>query len=419
MTAILVLLALLSIATLASRPGAWATAIDRSATPLLVGGALLCTPAGLAVLSAELIDSMRPALAVGVTWLALLTGLRSATATAQAAIHDTRATRRAALVVVVATVASVLLAVFAVWVSVVLGLHAPIPLGLLAGAGLIIGGALVGSPPVEEAERDVRAHLVHAGELVAMVCAVLALAVLPPWSPLPPSLAAVTVVGGGLLLALLQRLAGGSAEGDRATRTIAALGIITLTAGLLHKARLPSAVCGLVAGVALARTDLGRALRDGLNPTERPARIVVVFLAALVMPLSRTALLVGLLLAAAQILVQLVATSWAVGHRPSLRALANGLTSSATPVLLAASYALAGLPEGDLLLATVVVAVVVTDLLAAGITLYARLRPGLMLDMARAVQATARLAPAAAATQAESSAATPPAGAVPPDGEAP
>jgi hypothetical protein len=375
MSTILVLLLLLSIATLASRPAALSGLFDRLSTPLLILLGIGCAPRGLALLSSSLVESLEPALAVGVTWLGIVSGLRSASRDVGHA-DGGRATMRAAVVVVSSTMASVLLAMAALAAPHLLGLRGGDSAPLLIGAALILGGALVGSPPVDRDNRvelALRSHLIDVGDLIAVACAIVALAILPAWSPLPPSMAAVVVVGSGLLLALVQRLLGGSAtNGDPATRTIALFGVVAVGAGLLHDAGLPSAVAGLVAGAALGRTELGRVLREALAPTERPARIVVVFLVGTMMPLTPTSLLAGGLLAAGQLAVQLVATSWAVGHRPSARALATGLSSSSVPLVVAASYALAGLPEGELLLATAAVAVVTTDVLAATIGLGTR-----------------------------------------------
>ncbi len=372
MSALLVLLFLLSVGTIASRPGAVAGFVDRVATPLLIITGVASAPAGLAVLSPSLVHGLEPALAVGVTWIGILVGLRSASHD----FSDSKGNVRAALVVVVSTGSSVLLAMAAMTVPKALGFRFDDSFHMIAGAALLLGGALVGSPPVDAASRAdlaMRSHLVDVGDLVATVCAVVAIAILPSWSALTPELAATVVVGGGLLLALVQRLLGGSATDDAATRIIALLGVVAVAAGLLHAAGLPSALSGLVAGVVLSRTELGKALREGLSPTERPARIVVAFLVGTMIPLSTTAFVVGVLLALGQLGVQLVATSWAVGHRPSTKALASGLTSSAVPLVVAASYALAGFPEGELLLATAAVAVVTTDLSAAAIAVVGRL----------------------------------------------
>jgi hypothetical protein len=372
MSALLLLLLLLSVATIASRPGPFAAALDRVASPLLILCGLALGPLGLAVVSTSLRGGLEQALAVGVTWLGILFGLRSSSDELPPGTA-----LRAFAVVAASTAASVLLAMAAMATPALLGWRAPSSPALLAGAALVVGGALVGSPPVDRenrAELALRTTLIDLGELIATACAIAALAVLPSWTGLPTSFVALVVIGVGLLLALLQRLLGGSAGGDVATRTIALLGVVAVAAGLLHEAGLPSAVSGLVAGTVLGRTDLGRALTSSLMQTERPARIVVVFMVGTLMPLSTTALLVGALLALGQLAVQLVATSWAVGHRPSSQALATGLSSSSIALVIAASFALAGFPEGGLLVSSSAVAIVLTDVLAAGLLLRGRLR---------------------------------------------
>jgi hypothetical protein len=372
MSALLVLLLLLSAATIASRPGPFAAALDRIASPLLILAGLALGPLGLAVISTPLRSGLEQALAVGVTWLGILFGLRSSSGEQPAG-----STWRVMLVVSSSTIASVLLAMAAMATPALLGWRSPSSPALLAGAALIVGGSLVGGPPIERenrAELALRATLMDLGELVATVCAIAALAVLPSWTGLPNSWVALVVIGAGLLLALLQRLLGGSAGGDVATRTIALLGVVAVAAGLLHEAGLPSAVSGLVAGTVLGRTALGRALTTSLMQTERPARIVVVFMIGSLMPMTQTALLVGALLGLGQLGVQLVATSWAVGHRPGLHALATGLSSSSITLVIAASFALAGFPEGGLLVSSAAVAIVFTDVLAAGLLLRGRLQ---------------------------------------------
>lgn len=370
MSAILVLLALLSVATLASRRGTLRTFVDTAATPLLIAAGALCTPAALGVLSAKLIGELQPALAVGVTWVAVMTGLRAGAEGGK----PSRATSRATTVVITATVTSVVLAAVCLSVPRALGLPAVLEPPVWLGAALVMGGAMVGSPPVEANESVFRARLVQLSELVATLGAVAAITVLPAWSVLSPIGVAAVVVGSGLGLGLLQRLTGGSASGDSNSRTIAMLGLVTLAAGLLHNAALPSAVTGLVAGLTLSRTTLGQALREELTPTELPARIVVAFLVGTLVSFEASLVLVGALVALSQLAVQLVSTSWAVGHSPSLKAVAAGLTSSATPLIVSASFMLAGLPGGSALSTIAASAVFTADSLAVVLTLLARSR---------------------------------------------
>jgi hypothetical protein len=375
MSALLLLLLLLSVATIASRPGSLADVLDRIATPVLVVVGVGLGPEGIAVINGTLTTAFSPALAIGVTWIGILVGLRASSH--EGRTKEARAIARTAVVAVLATTTSVLLAGLAMAAPTWLGWRVPDAPGLWSGAALILGGALVGAPPGDRdhrAELALRSSLIEVGDLIAMVCAVVALAVLPSWSALTPTLAAAVVVGSGLLLALVQRLLGGGATGDGSARMIALLGVVAVAAGLLHEAGLPSAVAGLVAGTALGRTDAGRALAELLLPSERPARIVVVFLVGVTMKMSSTALLVGALLAAGQLAVQLVATSWAVGHRPSSAALAAGLLASSVPLVVATSFALAGFPEGGLLVSSAAVAVVCTDLFAAAILFGSRAR---------------------------------------------
>lgn len=370
MSAILVLLALLSVATLASRRGSLRTFVDTAATPLLIAAGALCAPGALGVLSAKLVGELQPALAVGVTWVAVMTGLRAGAANGK----RSRATSRATTVVVTASVTSVVLAALCLAVPGALGWVAPVGPSVLLGAALVVGGAMVGSPPVEANETVFRSRVVSLSELVATLGAVAAITVLPAWSALSPIDVAAVVVGSGLVLGLLQRLSGGSASADANARTIAMLGLVTLAAGLLHNAALPSAVTGLVAGLTLSRTSLGQALRDELNPTELPARIVVAFLVGTLLSFDRSLVLVGVLVAVSQLAVQLVSTSWAVGHSPSVKAVAAGLISSATPLIVSASFMLAGLPGGSALLTIAASAVFAADSLAVLLTLLARSR---------------------------------------------
>ena len=369
MTALLILLGLLSVATIASRPGPFAAALDRIAAPLLIGSGLALGPLGLGVVSASLRGGLEQALAGGVTWLGIVLGLRSSSIDLQQGTLP-----RAIVVVAAATGSSVLVATAALATPALIGWQPPLSSPLIGGSALVIGGAVVGTLPVGEGPGAVVARgLFHdCGELVATACAIAAVAVLPSWTGVAASIVAVVVIGVGLLLAGLQRFLGGGAGGDAETRLISLLGVVAVAAGLLHEVGLPSALSGLVAGLALGRTALGRALGASLLPTERPARIVVLFLIGAMTSMSTSAVLIGGILALGQLVVHLIATSWAVGRSVNLGELAAGLGSSSIAVVIAASFSLAGFPEGALLVSSSAVAVIVTDLVAAGLLLRGR-----------------------------------------------
>lgn len=363
MTALLVLLAILSLATLASRRGGFARFFDRAATPLLVIAAVVLSPSGLATLGRGLVHDLQPALAVFVTWLGLLVGLDSTTTSP---IAQTRSAM-GRVILIGAVVASVVLSGLALLVPALLGEPAPVAPSSLLAAALVVGGSLVASPD--------SAGRVFVGEFTAGLCAVVAVfcwfAPVDRAALLGASQTLAILLAAGALLALLQRLTGGGADGDAVSRTVAVIGLVTLASGLLHNAGLPSALGGFIAGALLGRTPLGATLRTSLRPTARPVRIVVVFVIALGLAWCRALIVVGLLLAAAQLGLQLALTAAVKpsGRRRSLAVLAAGLTSSSTPLVLLSSFALARLPGADALLVAVTVAVVVTDGVAAALTL--------------------------------------------------
>ena len=106
---------------------------------------------------------------------------------------------------------------------------------------------------------------------------------------------------------------------------------------------------------------------------------MVAFLVGTLIVFDGSLVLVGVLVAVSQLAVQLVSTSWAVGHSRSVKAVAAGLTSSATPLIVSASFMLAGLPGGSALLTIAASAVFTADCFAVMLTLVARSRtaPGL------------------------------------------
>ena len=106
MSAVLVLLGLLSLAMLASRRGAFDEIVARATTPILVGLGVLLSPTGLGFLTPSTLDGMDNAVEVGVCWLAILTGLR-ASSLLPPALRDKNGARAAGLAVVSAAMSAV------------------------------------------------------------------------------------------------------------------------------------------------------------------------------------------------------------------------------------------------------------------------------------------------------------------------
>jgi hypothetical protein len=355
-TSLLVLLLFLSVATLASRRGAFDELLARAATPLLVGLGAAVSPAGLGFFPPSLLEDLRPALAVGVLWLAALVGLRTS-----AALRRSSGALLAAAVSIadaalcIAATAAVLLGAAAVGRPIV-EIDDALPVAMLVGAGLACLPANGGG-----------FRSAHAGiaEIIALAGAAAYLIV---WRG--PTLAAAAVAV-GLLGAVVARLL---AKQISLAPAVAMLSATTLVAGLATLAALPGALAGLVAGLTSGRLRGTAALMPWLLGTARPVLGVVTILLAASAQMSAAALVTGIILGLSSESLLVLSNLLRTDEKPLLERLSMTVGMSMTPMLLVASFALTGSAGATALLPVVLVATATADTAAFAVSLTARAR---------------------------------------------
>lgn len=383
MSATLILLALLSIATLASQRGYTAFVAHIVSAPLLLAVGVLIAPSRLAFFSVSTTEALIPPLRVGIAWLALLVGLRA---------MRPKSTRTYAshlgFSVSVALGTWLLLSACAYGMMYVLaegkmpltlptsvGPHARLGVAILLG-GLMASGGL--SFAMESLEGQVleRVHrqilfLGRHDEVVGAfaVCLAIWLCPLSPEqapiyaSPFWPFALCVLL---GIGFAFSFSLLGGSKMGGPSASWVALLGLITLASGLCSSILLPEAGLSYFFGVTIALLGFTRHLgHERLAQTTRPVRMVVLVLIGTHLGFSVGAAFLGVGLALARLGVKALLRAWLV-HRSGIDfpfTTLLGASSTSLPFVL--SFALTR-PEPLLqseVLATVAVAVSMTDLM--------------------------------------------------------
>jgi len=325
-TSLLVLLALLSAATLATHRGAFGEVIGGAATPLLVLFGVAVSSQGLGFVTSPLLDSLLPGTQVAMCWLGVIAGLRIAARNAQEQVS------RAALIPLADTVFA--LAVF--FVGTVLGeLHSEVPLPVIA----LVAGACIGAP----ASTGTKARFAKA---IAVCCAAAALGILAPQS-------LGVAVSVGVLGAIVVVLIGGRSE---SASLIALLGTVIMTAGIATVARVPSVIAGVVTGALLARSQAAKHLTPIGERSERPVRIVLTVIIAASLHFTKADLELGLTLAA----VDIVATMLVIPFYVAINS--RHLGASSLALALCSSFAAAGVMP--FLLPTLVVAIAAIDAVA-------------------------------------------------------
>jgi hypothetical protein len=329
---ILVLLVLLSVATLAARRGFFAFVTRVVATPLLLAAGVLISPRALAFLTPSTLDALEPALRVAVAWLALLVGMRGVPPKvsflfARDTVIATGTGVASWLVLAAVAGGSVLLAGQ-------LGLEffgAATSTSTLVGMALLLGGiagatgldfareAIQGATPTKITRRIL--FLARHDELLAAIglcLAVWLLPLTPAEAPVyaTPLAAAGVVVMLGVALAAAQLLAGGSRMGGPSATIIAMVGLSTFGAGLSFSTYLPGAAVAFFFGGGLAIAGIGQSrIANVLSQSERPVRLVVLVLAGAHLGLHPAAIVVGASLALARIPVKLAARAVFGGAR--------------------------------------------------------------------------------------------------------
>jgi hypothetical protein len=344
--AAVLLLALLSLATLASRQGGF-TALLASTLPACVAG-LVAGPRALGYLSAPLLTGLSLATAVGVCWLGVLLGLRLR----QHPPQVTSLLPAAALVGVVAAASALFGAgVLAMW-------RATPALDVAMACGLLVAATLV---PFSTSSNDAirRASTVDALALVAVCGAVLLLFDL--------SMATTTFVLWGLALAVgMSAVLVGGDDVLRFSAVLAATALMTAVAWALdvHVGVVGS---GLGLGVAV------RARRAGfeamLLATAEPVRLVVAFLVAAGLAVDGKAAAIGVVvgLGVAGIVVVV-----ALARRRSLLELASSTATSSTGLLVLGGLALLHVPLPEPTVAALGIGFIVVDVVAVGASLWSR-----------------------------------------------
>jgi hypothetical protein len=371
-TALLVLLALLSVAMLFSQQGAFDELVERASTPVLVGLGFALSPAGFGFLSASTLNGLAPAVDVGVFWLAVLAGLR-ASSLLPAALRAPEGRRAAVLAVVAAAVASLVaggVLQAAAGVAHGIGLKGSLPAALLVGASL-------SGMPGERGASAVRAAYSGTAQLVVLVAALVSLFL---WT----GRTELVVVGAlGCVGAVVVRLILPRGESGGVPAPIAYLAVAVLLAGLSRLAAVPGAIAGFLLGSLVARIDAVLAgaspnpAPDALLATERPVRIVVTTVLAAITAITMTDAIVGAALGISVVLVQYFVSLALTDGTSLLERLGATVATSTTPLVAVAAFSSAHIDGAKALLPVILVAVAVADAVAFTMSLAARAGPRL------------------------------------------
>jgi hypothetical protein len=345
--AAILLLALLSLATLASRQGGFA-AVLASTLPACVAG-LVAGPRALGYLSAPLLTGLSLATAVGVCWLGVLLGLRLR----QHPPHLTSLVPAFALVVVVAAASAVLGAgVLSMW-------RAVPTFNVALACGLLVAATLV---PFSTSSHDAvrRASTVDALALLAVWIAVLLL--------FAHTAATTTVVLCGLACAVGMSavLIGGDDDVRRFSAVLAATALMTAVAFALD---VHVGVVGSALGLGVVVRARRSTFEAMLSATAEPVRLVVAFLVAAGLAVDGKAAAIGAVvgLGVAGIVVVV-----ALARRQSLRELANSTATSSTGLLVLGGLALLHAPLPDPTVAALGIGFIVVDVVAVVASLWSR-----------------------------------------------
>ncbi|MBI1944478.1 MAG: hypothetical protein HYS27_02210 [Deltaproteobacteria bacterium] len=332
MTSLLVLLALLSVATLAARRGALGEILGGASTPVPVVFGLVLGPAGLGFLAPSVVDGLGPALAVGVCVLGLIAGMRAA-----APIAYERPDRRTLVPLLDLVLIGAALFGAARLAVLPIDLEAAPATSLLAAA--LLAAACLGAPASSGSEA-------RFAKIAALVLAAAAVGLASP-------LALVAVLGFGAVGALAVLLIGGPSAGPT---FVAALGAITLIAGASLVRGVPGVLAGVVVGAIVSRSRAGSVLSPLAERAERPVRIVVAVVIAAAAPMSVEAAVLGAGLAG----IALAVATTTLGATFAART--GALASSSLALALAASLTATGV--APTLLAPLLIAVAVVDAVA-------------------------------------------------------
>lgn len=318
MNAILVLLALLSLATLVARQRTAVVAAHIATTPAVLGMGFALGPRGLGFITSSTTDAFSPALGVGLTWLAFLAGLR----VARPKFNKPYLTDMAATIghSAIAMLMCGAAALGAMYVLADAGIALPgvsLTEHTVYAAALLLGGPVVASGFVAALEAmaispDQKAYhrflflARHDDGLIAIVVVIAGLLWAPAsWEGTPLAFQASAPFLVGLALAAVFILLAGSKTEGSGPDTITLIGLTTLAAGLGSIAHLPVVVVGYVFGAGVSALRRGPAvLGHGLSSSARPVNLVVLTLVGAELGFSVPAVLLGLLLAVVRVLAK-------------------------------------------------------------------------------------------------------------------
>jgi len=379
-TSILVLLALLSVASLASRRGSTETLVNLASAPLLVSIGLLLSPEGLGFLLPSTAASLTPGLRVGVAWLALLIGLRS---------NSPAEPRWGSNLLWFLGVGGLVWAVGAsvCFAGLVLLQHASMRLPGLLEEGVpawamaaALGGMMSGTSltAVQDAvrkwpsgpARERLEFLARHDAAFGVMTLVLLLSTWVTWKapdaasahalPILAVLALGAVMAAGALML-------GAGTGLASTHgRLSLVALLTTGAGLCGIAGVPEAGAAWVTGLILAALGANKqVLSQSIRATERPARLVLLVLAGVHTQPEVGPILVGVILCAGRMLGRVVLWLMARPLLPATLPFQSLLTAPALSVPFAMSLTLArrGTFDGTSVLTAVVTAVCLNDLL--------------------------------------------------------
>ncbi|MEW5850317.1 MAG: hypothetical protein AB2A00_16120 [Myxococcota bacterium] len=381
MTAILLLLALLAVAALASHRARVAFAVHIAATPLLVSMGALLSPRGLGFILPSMAQAMTPALQVATTWLAMLVGLRVSRPSSGLSL-PLEVGRTSALALWTWVIAAV-----TAWGGInglraaglpVQGLDGdmalqPVRLGVLCAAMVCGTGLTFAREAVAHWSLGPRRSrvLFMARHDDAVGAVALALAVFL-W-PAPETafsddgrLGLLVLITFGVGIAVAYMLFAGRRVPGQSTDRVALVGLVVAAAGLADAAGIPGAAVGFLMGWTLAGFGVGHQLLDRTTrATERPVRMVVLVLTGVHLGLGVGAVLLGLVLAAGRLVAKAIA-ALALSRKGEPVPVSVVLGSSGVAIPMTVSLALTrDVPlDHSGLVTAVVMAVGVTDLLA-------------------------------------------------------
>lgn len=287
MSSILVLLLLLSLATVASRRGGFA-ALLASTLPAFVAG-LVTGPRALAYLSSSMVTGLASATATGLCWLGLLLGWRASRGGLRA-----RPLGRGVIIVVVVAA----LVVLAQLVAERFGLEAStwpvrIAIGLVAAAMLLPFSASDDDGATDSRGLDV----------VVVVALIAALGLL---SGLPTIVVTLGVFAIAVLAGASALLVGGHDPNRRFPAILSAAALVT---GLAWALDVHVGVVGVGVGLGLSLLDRPRQLDGMLDATRGPVALVAACLVGAMVPLSGTAALLGVAFGLIVLLVVLITSA--------------------------------------------------------------------------------------------------------------